>query len=173
MQKFILIYGLAAGAISIVPLLVTMIISGKPGGGSMVVGYTIMLVALSLIFVAVKRFRDRVRGGIITFPHGLGLGLGIAAVAGITYTIFWDVYLTVTGIDFIGEYTASVIEKKRASGADAAAMETVKQQMEVMKKNYANPLWRLPMTFMEIFPVGVVVSLVSAFALRNPKGSRK
>jgi hypothetical protein len=35
------------------------------------------------------------------------------------------------------------------------------------KVQYANPLYRLPMTFAEIFPVGLLVSLVTAGPLRN------
>jgi hypothetical protein len=34
---------------------------------------------------------------------------------------------------------------------------------------YADPLYRLPVTFIEIFPVGVLVSLISAAVLRNPR----
>jgi hypothetical protein len=34
---------------------------------------------------------------------------------------------------------------------------------------YDNPLYRLPMTFAEIFPVGLLVTLVSAVLLRNPR----
>ena len=41
--------------------------------------------------------------------------------------------------------------------------------MEVFKTMYANPLLRLPMTFVEIFPVGVLVSLVTAGLLRNSR----
>ena len=40
-------------------------------------------------------------------------------------------------------------------------------EMEKFKTDYANPFFRLPMTFIEIFPVGVLVSLVSAALLRN------
>jgi hypothetical protein len=41
-------------------------------------------------------------------------------------------------------------------------------EMGALKVQYANPLFRLPMTVAEIFPVGVRVSLVSA-ALRNSR----
>jgi hypothetical protein len=41
--------------------------------------------------------------------------------------------------------------------------------MEQFKIRYANPLYRLPMTFAEIFPVGVLVSLVSAGLFRNSR----
>ena len=38
-----------------------------------------------------------------------------------------------------------------------------------MRAGYRNPLIRLPMTMREIAPVGVVVSLVAAALLRNPR----
>jgi hypothetical protein len=41
--------------------------------------------------------------------------------------------------------------------------------MQAMQVKYANPLFRLPMTFVEIFPVGLLVSAVSAGLLRNSR----
>jgi hypothetical protein len=38
-----------------------------------------------------------------------------------------------------------------------------------MRAEYANPLYRLPMTFLEIFPVGFIVALVSAALIRSSK----
>ena len=54
-------------------------------------------------------------------------------------------------------------------GIDPAALAKLTADMEAFKTQYANPLFRLPMTFIEIFPVGVLVSLVSALVLRNPR----
>jgi hypothetical protein len=34
---------------------------------------------------------------------------------------------------------------------------------------YSNPLYRLPITFVEMFPVGVLISLISAAVLRNSR----
>ena len=39
--------------------------------------------------------------------------------------------------------------------------------METLTKRYGNPLFRLPMTFLEIFPVGLLITLVSAAVLRK------
>ena len=50
-----------------------------------------------------------------------------------------------------------------------AALEQFVAEMEKFKTDYANPLFRLPMTFIEIFPVGVLVSLISAALLRNAR----
>ena len=36
-------------------------------------------------------------------------------------------------------------------------------------RTYANPLYRLPITFIEIFPVGVLITFVSAAVLRNSR----
>ena len=41
--------------------------------------------------------------------------------------------------------------------------------MAKFSEQYENPLYRLPITFMEIFPVGLLVALFSAAILRNPK----
>jgi hypothetical protein len=41
--------------------------------------------------------------------------------------------------------------------------------MEVMKQRYASPLFRMPMTFLEIFPVGLVITLFAAGLLRNSR----
>lgn len=38
-----------------------------------------------------------------------------------------------------------------------------------MRVQYAHRLYRIPETFLEIFPVGLVVALLSAVALRFPK----
>ena len=42
-------------------------------------------------------------------------------------------------------------------------------EMDAFKIQYADPLFRLPMTFAEIFPVGILVSLISAGLLRNSR----
>ena len=48
-----------------------------------------------------------------------------------------------------------------------AALAQLTAEMEAFKKSYAKPLYRLTEGFTEIFPVGVLVSLVSAGLLRN------
>ena len=62
-----------------------------------------------------------------------------------------------------------MIDQQKAAGVTGEALQKVIDQMEQFKLNYANPLYRLPMTFMEIFPVGVLVSLISAALLRNTR----
>ena len=62
-----------------------------------------------------------------------------------------------------------MIEQARASGADAQGLAAASAQAAEFTAMYANPLFRVPMTFLEIFPVGILVSLISAGLLRNSK----
>ena len=63
----------------------------------------------------------------------------------------------------------TLIEEQRAKGASAEALARLGAEMEAFKAQYAQPAYRLTMTFAEIFPVGLLVSLVSAGLLRNPR----
>ena len=68
-----------------------------------------------------------------------------------------------------GAYARAMIAQQEAKGLSGAALERFRAEMEQFKVQYANPLYRWPMTFAEIFPVGVIVSLVSAGLLRNSR----
>ena len=93
-----------------------------------------MLMALSLIFVGVKRYRDVECGGVIRFGRAFLLGLGMAAVAGLIYAIGWEVFLAASGYDFMAEYSASILERMRAEGATAAAIEAKAAEMRALRK---------------------------------------
>lgn len=168
MKKYILTYGTIAGVVVICSMILGIVAGGTDGAtASEIFGYLIMLVAFSMIFVAIKQYRDKELGGVMRFTQGLLLGLGISAVAGVAYVIVWEIYLSVSDYAFINEYAASVLDGVKAAGATDAEYAAKVEEMEAMKISYANPLTRLPMTFIEIFPVGVLVSLVSAGILRK------
>jgi len=97
------------------------------------------------------------------------MGLAIAAAAGVAYVGVWEIYLAMTDYKFMDQYIAGIMRAKQAAGISGAALAAEMAKLESMRANYANPLFRIPMTFMEIFPVGFLVSLVSALLLRNPR----
>lgn len=134
----------------------------------MLIGYATMLVALSAVFVGIKRYRDRELGGVIRFWPAFGMGVAMSVVAGILYVLSWEASQAITDGDFMAAYSNYVIEQARAKGDSAAAIAKLSADMAQFKVQYANPLFRLPMVFAEIFPVGVLVSLVSAALLRRP-----
>jgi uncharacterized protein DUF4199 len=170
MSRIILIFGIAAGVIVAVPMCL-MVANSDHGSAaqSFFAGYLVMVLALSLIFFGVKRLRDRDLGGVIRFVPALVAGLGISAVAGVIYAIGWEITLAVTDFAFVDSYSNAAIEAARAKGASAAEVAAVVAQMDEFRRQYANPFIRLSFTFIEIFPVGLLISLISAALLRNSR----
>ncbi len=167
MKSTIWLYGSISGAVIIGSIIMTMNVTAL--ADSEWLGYLTMIVALSVIFLAVKRYRDRELGGVIRFGTAFMLGLGIAAVASLAYVIIWEVYLSATDYAFMQDYTRSILEARMAEGLSDTAMQVEIDSMNKLEAQYANPLFRLPMTFLEIFPVGLVVALGAAGVLRNSK----
>jgi hypothetical protein len=171
MFRPILINGLIAGLIVGVPMFLMGVMLGGHIEGPLgpVIGYALMLIAFTTVFLAVKRQRDVVQGGVIRFWPAFGLGLAISAIASIIYVGAWELTLAVTGMDFAGDYVAGLVEQKKASGVTGAELAAFEAQMARFVRDYANPLMRLPMTFTEIFPVGALASLITAALLRNAR----
>ena len=167
--RYISIYGGLSGAVVIATLMVGLSFGTDSIFGSETLGYLVMLVAMSFIFVGIKRYRDVELGGVIRFGRALTLGLGIAAMAALVYVIVWEIYLASTGYAFIDEYIASVIRSHEAAGLAGAALDAKRAELDALRDQYGQPWFRLPMTFLEIFPVGLLVALVSAGLLRNPR----
>ena len=128
-----------------------------------------MLLAFTMVFVGIKHYRDKVLGGVIRFLPALGVGLGISAVASLFWVVGWEITLA-TGFDFGSAYSDSVVAAapgaRRARSRDRAASGPRPRSSSSM---YANPLFRLPITFIEMFPIGVLISLISAALLRNSR----
>lgn len=167
MYRIMFVYGAIAGVVIIAVMSLGMMLGG--GTGSQLQGYLTMLVVLSLIFVGIKRYRDKQLGGVIKFLPALGLGVGIAAVAGVFYVLTWEASLHLTDFAFVDSYKTASIAGYEAKGLTGEALAEKVEAMEAMMASYYNPLYRVPITFLEIFPVGLLVALISAALLRNPK----
>ncbi len=169
MTRIIFTFGILSGVIVITNAIIGISLADESTSMNFLewMGYLFMLVALSVIFIGIKRYRDQELGGVITFGTALLVGLGIAAVAGVIYVAVWEVYLAQTDYRFIDDYITSVLAAKEAAGIPAVEMQKAIEDMETMRVQYGNPLFRLPMTFIEIFPVGFLISLISAALLRK------
>jgi len=171
MIRLIALYGIIAGLIVAVPMawrVMTLTPLSAPEHSALV-GYLTMIVALTAVFLGVKHYRDKVLGGAIRFGRALLVGLGISAVASIIYVIGWELSVAISGFDFAAAYSSSLVEAARADGASQAELQKVMADAESFAKMYANPLYRVPMIFIEMFPVGVLISLISAALLRNSR----
>jgi Protein of unknown function (DUF4199) len=168
--RTIVVYGVIGGLIVAVGMLLGMFAVPDGGGAvGMVVGYLTMLVALTMVFIGVRSYRDTVGGGVIRFWPAFGLGLAIAFVASLFYVATWEIYMWQTGYTFMDDYVAGTIADMQAQGKTAAEIAAFSSEMEAFKLHYAQPLFRMAITLSEIAPVGLLVSLVSAAVLRNSR----
>jgi hypothetical protein len=173
MINIIFLYGTFAGLIvSGIMLAVIAAAGGSPemGNNSLLFGYLSMIVALSMIFFGVKRYRDRDLGGVIKFLPAFLMGLAITVVAGTLYVLGWEVYMAATDGSYMKAYMDHYIAGEKAKGLSGAALDKLVSEMNAMMTAYnTNMPYRMGITFMEIFPVGVIIALISAALLRNPK----
>jgi Protein of unknown function (DUF4199) len=170
MKKIVITYGLIGGAIVGAMLMITMPLY-ESGALNMDrgewLGYTTMVVALSLIFFGIKSFRDHHLGGAITFGHAVKVGLLITLIASLVYATSWEVtYRNMKG-DFMRMMSEKAFEKMKAEGKSEAAIAEAKTEMEGFAEMYKNPIIRFAITLMEIAPVGIIISLLSATLLRR------
>ena len=171
MRRTITTFGLIAGAVIVVSVLLSLAVDSSSTHIAALewFGYAVMILAFSVIFVAIKGYRDKELGGVISFATAFTVGIGISLVASLIYVVAWEVNLAMTDYAFIDEYTQSVIESKAEAGASETELATLRAEMDVVKERYAKPLFRLPMTFLEIFPVGLLITLIAAAVLRNSR----
>lgn len=168
MTRTILTYGLISGMVIILGMIATIVFDLGNHHTNVWLGYLIMLVGLSAILLGVRQYRERL-GGVIKFTTAFGVGLGIAVVASLAYVAIWEVYMALTHYTFMDSYVSGTLAAKRAAGVTGAAYAKAVAQLDAMRVQYANPLYRMPMTFVEIFPVGLIVAVVAAALLRNPR----
>ena len=172
MRKIVLTYGVIAGLIIVALMVITFSIGAASEGSSMsmVIGYATMIVSLSMIFFGIRNYRDNYSGGSITFRRGFLIGLYISTIASLFYVIGWKIYSSIAIPDFADKYAKHIIDNLKKSGATDSTIIAKTKEMAEWKQMYANPFFELGMTFLEIFPVGLLISVICALILkRKPK----
>ncbi|GAB3909777.1 DUF4199 domain-containing protein [Mucilaginibacter boryungensis] len=129
----------------------------------LLLGYTSMIVAFSLIFVAIKNYRDNFGSGHISFGKALKIGLLITLIASTVYLIVWLVGSHFLYPNFLENYMAQLKHEMQAQGKSAAVIN--QKMAEIAQFN--NPVYKVLGIYAEIVPVGVVISLIAALILKN------
>jgi hypothetical protein len=165
MKKTILTFGLISGAISSLLMVATVPFADKIGfDKGLVVGYTGIVLSFLLVFFGIRSYRDNEGNGGITFSKAFTVGISITVISCLCYVVTWEIIYFNFMPDFMDKYGAHMIEKAKASGANAAAVQA---QVKKYKEMYDNPLINAAMTFIEPFPIGLVITLISAAVLRR------
>lgn len=168
MKKTVLTFGLISGGISALLMMLTIPFAERIGfDKGEILGYTSIVLSALLIFFGVRSYRDNANGGRLTFPRGFVVGLLITLLSNALYVATWEIAYFKFMPDFIDKYNAYTLAKAKASGASQQAIDKKTREAEQFKQMYNNPAVNVAMTFMEVFPIGLGVTLLSAAILRR------
>lgn len=167
MKKVVLVFGLISGAVSSAMMFLTLpLINRGVLKHGLAIGYTAIFLSFLLVFFGIRRYRENA-GGTISFGRATAVGLLITLISCAFYVASWEIIYFKLMPDFVDNYAASSIKEMREKGATEADIAAKKVEMEKMKAMYNNPLINVAFTFIEPFPVGLIVTLVSAAILRK------
>lgn len=169
MKRIVLIFGLISGAISSAMMFLTIpfIRSGALNNhNGEIIGYSAIFLSFLLVFFGIHSYRDNA-GGVISFGRAFSVGILITLISCVFYVASWEIIYFKVMPDFADKYAARTIDDMREKGATPSAIAAKTKEMETMKELYKNPLINAAITFIEPFPVGLIVTLVSAAILRK------
>lgn len=172
MKKTVLTFGLISGAIIAVLSGGSMIVAsrfGTPHGiGSMLLGYTFMVASFLLVFFGVRSYRDNNLDGRISFGRAFACGILIALITCVCYVTVWEIlYFNFLPAHFMDSYFTSQIARVQASGLDPAKIAAQVAAIQRSQQLYQNVFVNIAYTFIEPFPVGLLMTLISAGILRR------
>jgi hypothetical protein len=168
MKKIVLTFGLISGAISAVLMFATMPFIDQIGfDKGLYVGYTSIVLSFLLVFFGIRSYRDNVGNGEISFARAFTVGILITLISCICYVVAWEILYFNFLPDFVEKYANYMIESARSSGASEAEIAKTAEEMKDMKAALANPFLNAAFTFLEPFPVGLLITLISALILRK------
>lgn len=173
MKKVVLTFGLIAGLIIAGLVWITALLVERNAIGFdrlEFVGYASMIVALSMVFFGIKSYRDNAAGGTLRFWKGVQVGVLISLIAGVLYWAGAISYgITNPGFDerFMKQFSELKVGKLQTQGAPPEQIEKAKAEVEMMQGLFKNPVLFFLVCMMEILPVGLLVTLISAGLLRK------
>jgi amino acid transporter len=171
MTSRILKSGLIAGSILTVFLIIVtyMMMNSPDFSDNMVFGYTMMVLSFSIIFFGLKNYRDHENNGELSFGQAFKGGLLIAAIGSVIYVIVWAICYNFFVPDFLDAYAEHCMRQAVKDGASAQELADKKEMLQMTREWYKNPFLFALVTFSEVFPVGLVVALISAFLLKKKR----
>jgi hypothetical protein len=163
MNKIILKYGVLGGiAASIVMTSMTVYMKLNPEKTvSMFLGMFTMILAYTFIVLGIIKLRNE-NDGIITFGKAFLCGLGILFITSTIYVLVWLIIYYNFFPNFMEHYCDLAL--KQTPPEELAAK---KAEMEQYKEMYKSPIGVILLTYMEIFPIGVIFTLISAAILKK------
>lgn len=166
MKNIIIRYGVVACLIVVgTPLLSGLIIGfGRESFAiGELIGYTSMIVAMSTVYFAIRKYRDNLNGGALSFGTGLKIGSLISVLGGLAFAAYNILFVTVIMPDFNEQYFAY------SQGIEVGSPNFEWEFNAMMESNpfMFSLLGGTLLMFVTVFLIGFVMSVISSIILQR------
>lgn len=136
---------------------------------SEMVGYGVMIISSLAVIMGIKDYKQNRAPAPLGFMGGLGVGLGISLIAAHVSALYNWLYLVFINPTFTTTYLQYSEQKIHSSGLEPIVIEQqladLADYAELMSNNFTQSV----LMFATVFVIGLLISVVSALALRTPR----
>ncbi len=165
-MKTTLKYGWIACAIVVGIPALSMAILGTGSDGfdkGEIIGYSSIIVAMGLVYFAMRHFRDKENDGTMSFGEGMKIGLLISTMGGLAWGIYNLIFVKLIMPNFYEEYYAHQSGYAIGSPEFEQGFAQMKSEMGFWVSDFGVTL----LMFLTVFIIGVVISLISAIIVQR------
>jgi len=169
MKRVVLTFGIISGIVSAGLMLSFIPFIDKIGfDKGFILGYSAIVLSFLLVFFGIRSYRENVGGGQISFGKAFSIGILITLISCAFYAITWEIAYYSFFPDFFEKYSNYVVTKMQNSGSSAQEIAATTENLKNMTAVSKNPVLGGLMVFIsEPFPVGLLVTFISALILRK------
>jgi hypothetical protein len=167
LNRTVLTYGLVSAAASVAMMFVTLpFIEPATLATADVLGYSSILLSALLVFFGIRSYREHA-GGWLAFGRGVSVGVRITLISSLLYAAAFEIMYFKIAPDFGERFSTCMVEHARTAGSSPQQIEDVAAQAALLKRLYDHPATNAALTFATSFPIGLVVSIISAAILKR------
>jgi hypothetical protein len=157
MKKIIYRNGLLGGLlVSTNMIITTVFMKANPGAEpNMVLGFSSMFLSFLFVIIGIKQ-QESLKDLENSFWNSFKTGLYISAIISTIYVLVWLLIYYNFYPEFMENYSNIVLKNTKPDELAAKTLE-----MEQMKEAYKNPMFVVLYTYFEVFPLGILVSLIT------------
>jgi hypothetical protein len=172
MKRTILKYGLLSGVLSSGMMLGTIpFLDDLMSTRGEIYGYSAIVLVALLTFFGVRSYREGPGEGRLSFGRAFAVGILITLISSVFYVATWELLYFKLMPSLGDKLQACMIEKAKTSSGPPEKVAAAVRQAEGFRAMYDKPLVNAAMTFAEPFPIGLVVTALSAAILRRKERS--
>lgn len=166
MKNITLKYGLIAALIVVGVPATTMSIVGWGSESfdvGQVVGYSSMIVAMAMVYFAMRHYRDKENEGVMSFGEGMKIGVLISSMGGAAWGLYNLVFVLWIMPDFYEQYYASTSGQTMGTPEFEKGFAEMMDQMGFWYTTFGGTV----LMFLTVFLIGLVISVISSLVVKR------